>query len=135
MDLAFLRNMQRAGSLGALDGAATALAHQLPRAVDSASSLTTVPATAVGQVRASPHGQHCGCLVHQTLVIRLLRLVTAAVSVHQLGGIQSHRMSQLARHLLLCSHTQFKSLRAVPLPGKLKRVADALSRQLTSPGE
>ncbi len=42
------RYMQRAGSLGALDGAATALAHQLPRAVDSASSLTTVPATAVG---------------------------------------------------------------------------------------
>ncbi len=31
--------MQRAGSLGALDGAQTALAHQLPRAVDRASSL------------------------------------------------------------------------------------------------
>ncbi len=59
------RYIQRAGSLGALDGAPTALAHQLPRAVDSASSLTAVPATAVGQARASPHGQHCGCLVHQ----------------------------------------------------------------------
>ncbi len=33
------RYMQQAGSLGALDGAPTALAHQLPRAVDSASSL------------------------------------------------------------------------------------------------
>ncbi len=33
--------------------------------LDSASSLTAVPATAVGQARASPHGQHCGCLVHQ----------------------------------------------------------------------
>ncbi len=48
-----------------LDGAPTALAHQLPRAVGSASSLMAVPATAVGQARASPHGQHCSCLVHQ----------------------------------------------------------------------
>ncbi len=59
------RYMQWAGSLGALDGALTALAHQLPRAVDSASSLTAVPATAVGQARASPYGQHCGCFIHQ----------------------------------------------------------------------
>ncbi len=46
-------------------GAPTALAHQLCRAVDSASSLMAVPATAVGKAHASPHGQHCGCLVHQ----------------------------------------------------------------------
>ncbi len=59
------RYMQRAGSLWALHRAPTALAHQLPRAVGSASSLTAVPATAVGQARASPHGQHCGGLVHQ----------------------------------------------------------------------
>ncbi len=57
--------MQRAGSLGALDRAPTALAHQLSRAVGSAFSLMAVPATAVGQARASPHGQHCGDLVHQ----------------------------------------------------------------------
>ncbi len=57
--------MQRAGSLRALDRAPTNLAHQLPRAVGSAFSLTAVPATAVGQARVSPHGQHCGCLVHQ----------------------------------------------------------------------
>ncbi len=59
------RYMQRAGSLGALDRAPTALAHQLPRAVGSAFSLMAVPATAAGQARASPHGQHCGGLVHQ----------------------------------------------------------------------
>ncbi len=36
---------------------------------------------------------------------------TAAVSyINRLGGIRSHRMSQLAHHLLLWSHTQFKSL-------------------------
>ncbi len=57
--------MQRAGSLGALDRAPTALAHQLPRAVGSASSPTAVLATAVGQAHASPPGQHCGCLVYQ----------------------------------------------------------------------
>ncbi len=50
---------------GLLTGPPTALAHQLPRTVGSASSLMAVPATAVGQARASPHGQHCGCLVHQ----------------------------------------------------------------------
>ncbi len=61
---------------------------------------------------------------------------TAAVSyINRLGGIRSHRMSQLARHLLLWSHTQFKSLRAVHIPGQLNRVANALSRQLTFPGE
>ncbi len=59
------RYMQRAGSLGALDRAPTALAHQLPRAVGSAFSLAAVPATAVGQALASPHGQHCGGLVYQ----------------------------------------------------------------------
>ncbi len=61
---------------------------------------------------------------------------TAAVSyINRLGGIRSHRMSQLARHLLLWSHTQFKSLRAVDILGQLNRAADALSRQLTFPGE
>ncbi len=43
------RYMQRAGSLGALDRAPTALTHQLPGAVGSVFSLTAVPATAVGQ--------------------------------------------------------------------------------------
>ncbi len=55
--------------------------------------------------------------------------------INRLGGIRSHRMSQLARHLLLWSHTQFKSLRAVHIPRQLNRAADALSRQLTFPGE
>ncbi len=59
------RYMQWAGSLWALDRAPTALAHQLPGAVGSAFSLAAVPATAVGQACASPHGQHCGGLVYQ----------------------------------------------------------------------
>ncbi len=57
------RYMQWAGSLGALDRAPTALAHQLPRAVGSAFRLTAVPATAVGQAQvdlfASPESSYC----------------------------------------------------------------------------
>ncbi len=61
---------------------------------------------------------------------------TAAVSyINRLGGIRSHCMSQLARHLLLWSHTQFKSLHAVHIPGQLNRAAYAFSRQLTFPRE
>ncbi len=61
---------------------------------------------------------------------------TAAVSyINRLGGIRSHRMSQLARYLLLWIHTQFKPLHAVHIPGRLNRAANVLSRQLTSPGE
>ncbi len=59
------RYMQQTGSLGALDRAPTTLVHQLTRAVGSASGPTAVPATAVEQARASPHGQHCGCLIYQ----------------------------------------------------------------------
>ncbi len=59
------RYMQWAGSLGALDRAPTALAHQLPRAFGSVSSLTAVLATTDRQACVSSHGQHCSCLVHQ----------------------------------------------------------------------
>ncbi len=112
------RYMQRAGSLGALDGASTALAHQLPRAAGSASSLAAV--------RPLLLGKH--------VLVRTDN--TAAVSyINRMGGIRSHRMSQLARHLLLWSHTWLKSLHAVHIPGELNRAADVLSRQLTFPGE
>ncbi len=58
---------------------------------------------------------------------------TVAVSyINRLGGIWSHRMSQLARLLLLWSQTQFKSLCAVHIRGNLNRAANALSRHLTS---
>ncbi len=91
--------MQRAGSLGALDRALTALAHQLPRAVGSAFSLTAVPATAVGQARASPHRQHCGGLVHQPAGrYTITPHVTARLPSPPL---KSHAVQVTAR----CSHT------------------------------
>ncbi len=99
------RYMQRAGSLGALDRATTALAHQLPGAVGSAFSLTAF---------SSGHcwGKHVLVRMDNTAVVSY---------INRLGGIRSHLMSQLAHHLLLWSHTQFKSLRAVHIPGKLNR--------------
>ncbi len=101
--------MQRVGSLGALNGAPTALAHQLPRAVDSASSLTAVPATAVGQACASPHRQHSGCLVYQPVG---RYTITPHVTARPLSPpLDSHTVQTTAR-----------------CPG-------ALSRQLMFPGE
>ncbi len=56
------------------------------------------------------------------------RISFLGVSWHKCPGI-------LLSHLLLWSHTQFKSLCAVHIPGKLNRAVDALSRQLTFSGE
>ncbi len=111
--------MQRAGSLGALDRAPRLLWHI------NCLELWAVQ-LALRQFRPLLLGKH--------VLVRMDN--TVAVSyINRLGGIWSHRMSQLARHLLLWSHTQFKSLRTVHIPGKLNRAADALSRHLTFPEE
>ncbi len=91
------RYMQWVGSLGALDRAPTVLAHQLPRAVGSAFSLTAGPATAVGQACASPHGQHCGCLVHQPAV---RYTISPHVTARPPSPLESHAVQVTAR----CSH-------------------------------
>ncbi len=57
-----MRYMQRAGSLGVLDRALTALAHQLSRVAGSATSLAAVPAA--WQAHVGPHGQHCNRFIH-----------------------------------------------------------------------
>ncbi len=110
------RYMQRAGSLGALDG---------PRLLWHINCLELLAVhLALRQFRPLLLGKH--------VLVRTDN--TAAVSyINRMGGIRSRRMSQLARHLLLWSHTRLKSLRAVHIPGELNRAADALSRQLTSP--
>ncbi|KAL0147132.1 hypothetical protein M9458_057656 [Cirrhinus mrigala] len=79
----------------------------------------------------------CGLLFslrHKHVLVRTDNTATVAYINHQ-GGLLSRRMSQLARHLLLWSQTRLKSLCAVNIPGELNRAADALSRQLTHPGE
>ncbi len=62
------------------------------------------------------------------------RTVTVAY-INRQGGLRSHRMSQLARHLLLLwSRKHLRSLRAIHIPGLLNRTADELSRAAL-PGE
>ncbi len=110
------RYMQRAGSLGALDGASTALAHQLLRAVGSASGLAAVSATAVRQACVGPYGQHCGCLEHQPAG---RYTITPHVTARPPSTSLESHAAQITVHIL----------------GELNRAADALSRQLTFPGE
>ncbi len=98
------RYMQRAGSLGALDG---------PRLLWHINCLELLAVhLALRQFRPLLLGKH--------VLVRTDN--TAAVSyINRMGGIRSRRMSQLARHLLLWSHTRLKSLRAVHIPGELNR--------------
>ncbi|KAL0187925.1 hypothetical protein M9458_015024, partial [Cirrhinus mrigala] len=73
-------------------------------------------------------------LRHKHVLVHTDNTATVAYINHQ-GGLRSRRMSQLARHLLRWSQTRLKSLRAVHVPGELNCAADALSQQLTHPGE
>ncbi len=77
---------------------------------------------------------HINCLELLASATSLAAAWLARV-VHWQGFLRSRRMSQLARHLLLWSQTQRKSLRAVHILGKLNHAAEGLSRQLTFPGE
>ncbi len=60
-----VRYMQWAGSLGVLDRASTALAHELPRVAGSATSHVAVLAAAAWQARVGPHGQHFDSFLKQ----------------------------------------------------------------------
>ncbi|KAI2654619.1 ORF V: Enzymatic polyprotein [Labeo rohita] len=73
-------------------------------------------------------------LRHKHVLVRTDNTATV-VYINRQGGLRSHRMSQLACHLLLWSQTRLKSLRAVHMPGELNRAADQLSRQPTHLGE
>ncbi|KAL0152834.1 hypothetical protein M9458_051861, partial [Cirrhinus mrigala] len=68
------------------------------------------------------------------VLVRTDNMMMVTYINHQ-GGLHCLRMSQLACYLLLWSLKCLKSLRAVHIPGELNRAADALSRQLTLPGE
>ncbi len=58
-------HVQRACSVGGLDGPPTALAHQLPRVAGSTPGLDPPQEPPTRQARTGPHGQHCDCCVHQ----------------------------------------------------------------------
>ncbi len=82
----------------------------------SASSLTAVLATAVGQACVSPHGKHCSCLVHQP--VGRYTITTHVTARPPSPLLESHAV-QVTVHI----------------PGKLNCVAEMLSQQLTFPGE
>ncbi len=58
-------HVQRACSVGGLDGSPTALAHQLPRVAGSTPGLEPSQETLTRRACTSPYGQHCDRCVHQ----------------------------------------------------------------------
>ncbi len=58
-------HVQRACSVGGLDGSPTALAYQLPRVAGSTPGLEPSQETLTRRARTGPYGQHCDCCVHQ----------------------------------------------------------------------
>ncbi len=95
-------HVQRACSVGGLDGSPTALAYQLPRVAGSTPGLEPSQETLTRRARTGSYGQHCDRCVHQPTRWSTLP-------------------SQLARHLLLWSRKHLRSLRAIHIPGLLNR--------------
>ncbi len=58
-------HVQRACSVGGLDGSPTALAHQLPRVAGSTPGLEPSQETLTRRACTGPYGQHCDRCVHQ----------------------------------------------------------------------
>ncbi len=58
-------HVQRACSVGGLDGSPTALAYQLPRVSGSTPGLEPSQETLTRRARTGPYGQHCDRCVHQ----------------------------------------------------------------------
>ncbi len=58
-------HVQRACSVGGLDGSPTALAYQLPRVAGSTPGLEPSQETLTRRARTGPYGQHCVRCVHQ----------------------------------------------------------------------
>ncbi len=104
-------HVQRACSVGGLDGSPTALAHQLPRVAAS------TPALEPSQ-EARTRGEQ--------VLVRTNNTATIAY-INRQGGLRTRRMSQLARHLLLWSPKHLRLLRGIHIPGLLNRAANELS--------
>ncbi len=100
-----------ARSIRGLDGSPAVLAYQLPRVAGS------TPCHEPPQ-RAPSVQEHSGLYDNTATIAYIIRQ----------GGLRSHRMSQLARQLLLWSQKHLRSLRAIHIPGVFNRGADELSR-------
>ncbi len=60
-------HVQRACSVGGLDGSPTALAHQLPRVAGSTSGLEPSQETLTRRAHTGPYRQHCDRRIHQPI--------------------------------------------------------------------
>ncbi len=60
------------------------------------------------------------------VLVRMDNTATVAY-INRQGGLRSHRMSQLARHLLLWSQKHLRSLHAIHIPGLLNRSRRAVT--------
>ncbi len=74
-------------------------------------------------------------LLHKKLVLVRTDNTATVGYINLQGGLRSHCMSQLARHLPLWSQKHPRLLCAVHVPGELNRTADELSHQPALPGE
>ncbi|KAI2657252.1 Gag-Pol polyprotein [Labeo rohita] len=106
--------LQRADSFGLLVKTSTAVAHQL---LDELLAVLLALRWFLPMLR------------DKHVLIRTDNVPTVTY-INRQRGLCSRRMSQLARQ-----QTRLRSLRAVHIPGELNHAADALSRQLTRPGE
>ncbi len=103
-------HVQRACSVGGLDGSPTALAYQLPRVAGSTPGIEPSQETLTRRARTGPYGQHCDRCVHQPTRWSTLP-------------------SQLARHLLLWSWKHLRSLRAILVFYRGWQKGNAVSKQ------
>ncbi len=74
-----------------------------------------------------------GRLQRKDVLVHMDNTVTVAY-INRQGGLRSHCMSQLARHILLWSQKHLRSLHSIHIPGEFNRAADELS-QAALPGE
>ncbi len=137
--------MQRADSLGALDRAPTALAHQLPGVVGSASSLVAVPATVARQARVGPYRQHCDCFVHQptgrpTITLHVTTRLPSPPSESDAAQIAVHHTyswgaQSCSRCALTTPHLPFRMATPSPdSPADLESIRGSPGRPVCFPG-
>ncbi|XDV20045.1 hypothetical protein PO909_025427 [Leuciscus waleckii] len=81
---------------------------------------------ALGRLKGPLHGKH--------VLVGADNTATVAY-INRQGGLHSHRMLQLARHLLLWSQKHLRSLYVIQIPGVLNGAADELSQQPAPLGE
>ncbi len=103
-------HVQRACSVGGLDGSPTALAYQLPRVAGSTPGLDPSQEMLTRRARTGPYGQHCDRCVHQPT--RWSTLPSHVATRPPPPPLESEASEVASRHSY-CGHAQPDSRRAV----------------------